>query len=257
MAENILVTISFSHFCEKARWALDHHGVDYREDDHAPIFHMLGTYPRGGGRTVPVLVTAAGVFSDSTDILKHLDAVATDASKRLFPADESQRLEVEELEELFDKTLGPATRRLLYSRLLGEGAFMKRMLKLNGPAWQRALVGPSFPLIRSAIRRAYRINDQSAQRSRERIEEVFALVEERIADGRRYLVGDSLSAADITFASLAGELVFPAQFGFTLPALDEAPAGVVALVEEMRARPAGRFILDLYARDRAPSTARA
>ena len=52
-----LVTIAFSHFCEKARWALDHAGVRYVEERYAPVAHLVGTVPRGVARpprgTVP------------------------------------------------------------------------------------------------------------------------------------------------------------------------------------------------------------
>src|SRR5690348_3529366 len=52
---NVLVTIPFSHFCEKARWALDHARVAYREEGHGPGLHRLATRRAGGRHTVPVL----------------------------------------------------------------------------------------------------------------------------------------------------------------------------------------------------------
>ena len=35
-----LITICFSHFNEKARWALDRFGVAYRESGYLPLLHM-------------------------------------------------------------------------------------------------------------------------------------------------------------------------------------------------------------------------
>ena len=32
--ENVLITIPISHFCEKARWALERAGLPYREERH-------------------------------------------------------------------------------------------------------------------------------------------------------------------------------------------------------------------------------
>ncbi len=63
-----LITIPFSHYCDKARWALEVCGVAYIEDGHLPLFHYAATFRAGGGRTVPVLVTDDGVLRDSTDI---------------------------------------------------------------------------------------------------------------------------------------------------------------------------------------------
>ena len=52
-----LITIPFSHYCEKARWALDRAGVSYVEEPHLPGLHM-GPMRKAGGKTVPVLILA-------------------------------------------------------------------------------------------------------------------------------------------------------------------------------------------------------
>ena len=69
-----LITIPISHFCEKARWALDRAGVEYVEQRHLQVIHVLAARRAGGGRTVPVLVTAEGrVCPESSDILRWAD----------------------------------------------------------------------------------------------------------------------------------------------------------------------------------------
>ncbi len=42
-APAILITIPLSHYCEKARWALDRVALPYREEPHAPLLHRLAT----------------------------------------------------------------------------------------------------------------------------------------------------------------------------------------------------------------------
>ena len=71
-----LITISISHFCEKARWALTKLQVPYVEEAHIPPFHLLAT-SRVGGKTTPVLVTKKEVFTNSTEIWKYLDTRPT------------------------------------------------------------------------------------------------------------------------------------------------------------------------------------
>ena len=51
-----LVTIGVSHYCEKARWALERAGVEYVEDAHAPILHYAVSLARYGQRTTPILI---------------------------------------------------------------------------------------------------------------------------------------------------------------------------------------------------------
>ncbi len=68
------------------------------------------------GGTVPVLVHGSNRFSDSTDILKHADAVC--GGDLLYPRDAELRREVDALEERFDTELGPHTRRWAYGQAL-------------------------------------------------------------------------------------------------------------------------------------------
>ena len=50
-----LITIPISHYCEKARWALDRAGIPYRERAHLQAIHWFAVRRAGGARTVPVL----------------------------------------------------------------------------------------------------------------------------------------------------------------------------------------------------------
>ena len=63
-----LVTIPFSHYCEKARWALDRVSVAYHEQGHLPIFSRRATKRIGAGTSVPALVVDSAIVADSTSI---------------------------------------------------------------------------------------------------------------------------------------------------------------------------------------------
>src|SRR5689334_7856518 len=101
---NRLITIPFSHYCEKARWALDRAGIDYVEEPHAPLLHYVGSFGARGRRTVPVVHLDGRVLADSTDILDALDARAPGA---FWPKDPEVAAEARRWEERFDKSLGP------------------------------------------------------------------------------------------------------------------------------------------------------
>ena len=81
-----LITIPISHYCEKARWALDHAGLGYSEEAHLQVVHYRAVKRAGGSGTVPVLVHPEGVLTDSTDILHWVDT-RVPAERRLFPDD--------------------------------------------------------------------------------------------------------------------------------------------------------------------------
>ncbi|WP_437954571.1 glutathione S-transferase family protein [Sorangium sp. So ce119] len=252
-----LVTIPFSHYCEKARWALDRAGVPYREDAYLPLAHALPALRAGGHRSVPVLVSRAGAITDSTDIARYADAFVP-SEHALFPgAPDALRAEVEALEERFDRDLGPAARRVVYFHLLPDedAAFvvMGRSIHARAaagatlPWWfGRGAFRAYFPVARAVIRRALRIDAAGAERSLGKLRAVFDTVNERLRDGRPFLVGDRFTAADLTFAALAAPVLTPEHHPTPFPPPGELPAGLRALAEALRDEPAGAFVLRLY-----------
>ncbi|MBD2741427.1 glutathione S-transferase family protein [Coleofasciculus sp. FACHB-1120] len=244
-----LITISVSHYCEKARWALERLEVPYIEERHIPLFHRLATRKSGGGQTTPVLVTEAGTLSDSSDILQYLDGMTAESTK-FYPADPKLRREVEKLEDLFNKQLGPSIRLWAYFYLLDNRQLMRRLWCDGVAPIEQALFPIVFPLIREAARRGYNITAESSASAHDKIKRIFENVNARLADGRSYLVGDRFSAADLTFACLAAPAVLPAEYGASLPHLDELPDEIAGAIKELRETPAGAYILRLFREER-------
>ncbi len=89
----------------------------------------------------------------------------------------------------------------------------------------------------------------------ERVHGVFKDVDERLNDGRRFLVGERFTAADLTFAALAAPVLFPAGYRAAYPALDDVPAAMRAEVLRLRDTDAGRFALRLFLQERDRSSA--
>jgi len=241
-----LITITFSHYCEKARWTLDRAGIAYNESGHLPPFHAFAARRNGGQRAVPILVTDQGVIDDSTRIAQWADRERPEA--HLYGKNDEERREIEALEERFDEELGPHTRRWLYFHLLPD---RDRTLGLfgaqEGPLeFEKLALPPLFPLLRFVMRKAMRITPSGAERSLRKVVEVFAEVDRRLADGRRYLVGDRLTMADITFACLGGVLLSPPEYRAKLPEAESLPPDVTGCVRAFRDQPAGAFALRIF-----------
>jgi glutathione S-transferase len=244
MSEPILVTITFSHYCEKARWALDRTGITYRESGHLPLFHMLAVRRAGGWRSVPALVTHTEVINDSTNILGWLDKRVPDA--HLYGRNDAERREIERLEDLCDEQLGPHTRRWAYFHLLPKRDLTLRMARDGAPKTEHAMLRVLFPVARKMMQRAMKITPGGAERSRQKIDSVFAEIAKMLADGRKFLIGESLSAADITFASLAAVVLLPEQYAATLPRIEDLPAEAQVHIRGWREHPAGQFALRMF-----------
>jgi glutathione S-transferase len=247
-----LITIPFSHFCEKGRWALDRLRIPYEEEGHVPILHYAATYSRGAGRTVPVLTSRAGVFADSTDILKYLDGFAR-PEERLYPEDPALRGEVLALEELFDDRLGPATRLWAYYHLLPQRELLLQYLEGTVPGLELATLRLIYPAAGFMMRRKLSITPERVAQGLVEVREIFGQVAQRLKDGRPYLCGERLSAADLSFGALGAPVVLPPGYQGPIPPYEELPRVMLELVDELRAHPAGAFILKLFREHRLPA----
>jgi glutathione S-transferase len=246
-----LITIALSHYCEKARWGLDRVALPYREEPHVPLLHRLATMRNDGG-TVPLLVHGDNRLVDSTAILVHADAVR--GGELLYPRDPALRREVDALEERFDTKLGPHTRRWGYAHLLQETGLLRKLWSHGAPRLEGSLLPLLVPIARRLVRMGYRVSPDSGQRSLERVRRVFREVDELLSDGRRFLVGNRFTAADLTFAALAGAVLMPPEYSVPLPQPDELPAEMASVVRELRAHPAGAHGLAMFRDERRPAT---
>lgn len=239
-----LITIPISHYCEKARWALTKLKLPYVEEAHMPPFHRFAT-SRVGGKLTPVLVTKDGVFTDSTDILQYLDKIAPDNAK-IYPTNPQMRRQVEELEDLFDEQLGPATRRWGYFHVMNDSKFMQSRWTQGVPFFEQVFFPVVFPFMRSVVRQTFNITPETAAQAYEQIKSIFEKVNVLLADGRTYLVGDSFSAADITFAALAAPTISPPEHPMKSVPLQELPPKMASEIREFQETPAGAYVLRLY-----------
>lgn len=244
-----LISIPMSHYCDKARWALELKKIPFTEEFHMPAFQIRASKKAGGKGTVPVLVTPEKSYGDSTDILKFLDQVETE--HRLYPEDAALRKEVEELEDLCDEKLGPHSRRIAFSLMLENKQMMLSVLKQKTPPGQFRFFRWSFFFIKIMIRKGMNITPASIERSIKKVDEVFGVVEAQLEkSGGPYLFGDKITAADIAFCSMAMPAILPDPYFVKLPDIGALDPESRKLVEECRARPAGAFAVRLYKEER-------
>jgi len=248
-SENLLVTIPISHYCEKARWALDRAGVVFSERPHVQAIHRSAARRAGGGSTVPVLLCAAGVLADSGDILAWADTQAP-APRALYPDDPDLVAEVRALEDDFNTRLGPHSRRWLYEQLRDRRDLAIEYGLAGVPAWERMTLRLAYPVAIGIVARALDVTPANAVESEAEVRATFEEVAQRLADGRPYICGDRFTAADLTFSALAAPMLMPYGYGVPLPQPAELPAHAAEVVAEMRAHPAGRHALAMFDTER-------
>lgn len=202
-----LFTFRLSHFSEKTRWMLDVSRIEYHETFWTPFFHLGPALLLGRiATTVPILKHRSGYVQDSTRILHWLDTNMP--GFRLLPRDAAQREEALALEERFDR-VGGHVLRYVYSLIMDDAALVTALWTPDSTSLQRRFIAASFPVLRALFRRRFDLSEKRVAHSREVIEDGLAFLDAMLADGREFLVGDALSAADITACALLAPLVGP------------------------------------------------
>lgn len=245
----VLITIPISHYCEKARWALDRAGITYEERAHLQILHWIPVRRAGGGKTAPVLVWGDRVFADSADILEEASAKAP-PGRHLFGEDPAVAAEVKALQSDFDARLGPEGRRWMYNALRGHRDIAVAYGCTGVPAWQRRGLPLAYAAVSRIIDRYLDVTPATAAQSEAEVRATFDDVAARLSDGRPYLCGERFSAADLTFAALAAAVLMPPEYGVPLPQPEELPPAMAATVRELRTHPAGAYALKMFREER-------
>lgn len=203
--------IDISHYSEKVRWALEYKGVDHSRrsilpGSHIPIALVL---TRGAQPTMPVLQLDGRNVGDSTAIVAALEARYPEPP--LYPLDAEERARAIGLEDWFDENLGPHTRLLPFYELTQEPDLFAEIAaeSVPGPLAKAKPVVGAYARAYTSIR--WNANSaEDADRAREAIVAAFDKLEAELDEGDgEFLVGDQLSVADITAASLFYPVVVP------------------------------------------------
>jgi glutathione S-transferase len=244
-----LITIPISHYCEKARWALERAGIAYREERHVQGIHMLAARRAGGGITVPVLVTPEGALGESEDILHWVDE-RTPPEHRLYPAAGPELDDVECVCRRLDAELGPKGRRLMYVHMLQDRDLLLSFNNAGVPRWEDRFMRTGFAMVTPFVKRRLAITPGIEVADEAEVWGELDWVAGLLGDGRPYLSGERFGAADLTFAALSAAVVAPSDYGVELPALDVMPPAPRDFVSRAREHPAGVFALSLVERHR-------
>jgi glutathione S-transferase len=253
-----LITIPISHYCEKARWALDRADVPYREERHIQGIHRIASRRAGGLGTVPVLVTEQGSITDSAEILTWVDA-RLPAEHRLYAADPVARGAQEALCARLDEVLGPAGRRLIYVRMFAHSRDLVLDFNNEGvPRWEDRFARHGWGALRHGVGWALGIRPGVEVEGEATLGRELDHVAQLLSDGRPYLGGERFGAADLTFASLCAPVLLPRSYGVTLPqpeVLDEPTAVLVARVREHAAGAFAMKLIEQHRRERVAGSA--
>jgi glutathione S-transferase len=243
-----LISLALSPYNDFARWSLDRSGIRYREERQALVLHLIASRRAGGKGTTPVLVTEDEAIGESAEIAEWADRNSA-APGTLFPEGE-QGAEARDLVKRFGDELGTQTRPLFWAALIKD-------LPLANRLWSQGLSGRAaraqpwvLRLSKPLIKRGLGLKPDTVETAPARIREIFDEVAARL-ERRPHLVGDRITAADLSFAAMAAPALMPdAGHPAAYPDPSELDRPVAEAMRELRAHPAGEYARRLYREER-------
>ena len=244
----VLYVFAISHYCEKARWALDYLDIDYVLHHVAPGEHRQIAKKLGASRSsVPYLSAGGQVIQGSADIIDWADEARSSKQKRLTPG--AGREACLQIENRIGEIAGVHVRRFYYSEALVEYPRMVRPIFTRDlPLGKKLVTSVLWGKIRDVMIAKMDLGSQQGEESKDITEGELDWIDVLLSDGRKYLVGDEFSRADIAVASLLAPLALPAEhpaYGGMLH-----PPNVAAVVAAWEHRPSISWIRNIYAQYR-------
>ena len=198
-AGRTLVVLGYSPWSERARWALDHHGLRYELVRHEPFIGERKLRRLVGNKskrpTVPVLITPEGLLTESWDIVAYADRLGS--RPKLIPA--AHEAAIREITALSNEAMASG-RALVVSAMLASNAALDDALPPFVPRWLRPLFRPLSRYGTAWFGRKYDVDLKDTETPRRVVRGVLEQFRARLS-GRPYVL-DSFSYADIVVCSV-------------------------------------------------------
>jgi glutathione S-transferase len=193
-----LISLRVSPWSERAKWALDHHGLEYEVVEHQPVLgerrlrRIVGA--RKAKATVPVLVADGDVFPDSWDIALYADRVGR--GTRLVPDEHRPAIEA---------WLSKVEDAMSAGRALSVGAMLESPEALDAaavvfPRWLRPAMRPVTRRVTRMFANKYGLRFDQREANEEKVRVGLRELRARLG-GKAYMLG-AFSYADILATSM-------------------------------------------------------
>jgi len=237
----LLWHIPLSHFNEKVRWTLDYKCIGHRRKVLGPNY-LIRAWRATGRGTLPIPFLDGRAIGDSTHIIAALEDRFPEPP--LYPGDAATRQRALALEDYFDEQLGPALRAAVVTPLFRQDPDIAlRVLTTGMPdkAYQR--LRPLVRIFPAFYRFRHKISDTRLEADRATVNAALDRIEQE-RQGRRYLVGEAFTVADLTAAAMLSPLLQPPEIQY--PVRVELPLYLQNYRATLLRHPAARWAAEIY-----------
>lgn len=242
MKKPVLYVFLISHYCEKARWALDYCGIDYQLKTLMPATHSKVTQRIGAkGSGLPILQTQSEVIQGSAAIIDW-------AQKKAQENDEHSLLvnaESNALEKKADDVLGIHIRRWFYSEALVDcPEIVKPVFSKGASLKDKFILQLAWPKIVSVMIKKMDLGYEQEQESKKIVLAELDKLDSLLTGSPKYLVDNQFSNADIALASLIAPFFRPKEHPAS--SVFNLPPRIQQELPSLEARPSSQWLNALY-----------
>lgn len=199
-----LYQFPLSHFCEKARWMLDHKELEYVAHNLIPIIHRAFAKLKTGQYKLPILQDREHWIADSTNIAIYLDDIYPE--RTLLRAEQKQRVAALEINDLANE-LGRHVRRWTMAHALSKDEESLDLL-IGEKGYLRQFEKYSKPIMKSLVSKGLKLDEAQINDSKRKMEELVDILDQKLIEQNgRYFVGDRLGLADIAVCSMLAPIL--------------------------------------------------
>ncbi|MEC8025413.1 MAG: glutathione S-transferase [Myxococcota bacterium] len=247
MTPPTLYQFSYSHVAEAVRWSLDHKAIPWNRTNMLPGRHMAKLVAMTGQRRIPVLEHSGERVAGCPAILSYIDATWSERPLRANTSEVSKRI------RWFYDLLARPLRDAWFPLILEDTSFCAAAFSIGRSPTERAAYRTMFPVIRRAISMAWGLSPTRARDAQAEVLDALTTIERELPEPGLFLVGDTLSAADILLSALISPLIQPGWSPFRLQ--DRLPEPARMLQNRVAERPILVWVRSLYASHRGHSMA--
>jgi glutathione S-transferase len=234
---------------ELSRFLLWNYRIPFQEKRHIFGWSSVLTFLHGGYGRIPVIYGDGLALTAPRSLVDHFEPLCPE-DRILIPGHEPLRANVEADWETFNGELATHTARVAYFHLLPHRDIMIEPFTRGIPAWEARLTPALYPALSALFGLLLRLKPEVVADSFRQALRIVEAVDDRVADGRRFLWGDRLTLSDISFATALAPFLLPPGYAAPIPDLPQMPPAMQEIVTSFRQRPSGELVTRIYqARD--------
>lgn len=243
-----LYQFPLSHFCEKARWLLDHKELNFAAHNLIPGVHRAFTQLKTGQNTLPILKDQEKWIAGSTEIALYLDDHYPEHP--LLRADPKLRAQALEINNIANE-LGIYVRRWGLAHALSESDEPLEIM-IGEKGYLRTFEKLSKPIMKSLVSKGYQLDSEKVIHAKSKMDEIIQDLNQRLNDNQgRYLVGDRIGLADIAVCSMLAPLLEPEGTPWEMELSSMVSAQYYDFKNLLLAQPIGQYVKRIYENERS------